>query len=147
MEYEKVAEFSIRTSIKRYLFRLFATYLKKYGSAEGFNQLVEDNPDGLIEELGFDVSWVLIFSDWPGNYLHSRPKRAYKPPSKITTEEWLMLQERYDFKCFYCGQVGRLTKDHVFPVSKGGEDIIENIVPACLSCNRKKGVKIYETAK
>lgn len=139
-----MAEFSIKTTLKRTLFKLFTPYLKTYGSFEGFNQLVKNNPDRLVEELGFDVCWVLIFGDWEGNYLHCRPKRVYKPPSKITTGEWLALQQRYDFKCFYCGRESKLTKDHIIPISKGGEDTIENIVPACWSCNRRKGIKLVQ---
>jgi hypothetical protein len=35
--------------------------------------------------------------------------------------------------------------DHVVPLSKGGKDFIENIVPCCFSCNCSKGAKIlYE---
>ena len=30
-------------------------------------------------------------------------------------------------------------KDHLTPVSRGGSDTIDNIVPACFLCNRKKG--------
>lgn len=35
--------------------------------------------------------------------------------------------------------------DHVVPLSKGGKDFIENIVPCCFSCNCSKGARIlYE---
>ncbi len=35
--------------------------------------------------------------------------------------------------------------DHVVPLSKGGKDFMENIVPCCFSCNCSKGAKIlYE---
>ena len=36
------------------------------------------------------------------------------------------------------------TKDHVIPISKGGHNTKENIVPACQSCNNKKYNKILE---
>lgn len=147
MEYEKCAEFLIGKSSKEYLFSLFRPYLKQYGSAHGFNQMCLDNHEGLIGELGIDVCWTVIFSDWEGNYLKSRPKRKYRPSSKISLYQWQVLQEKYDYRCFYCGKQAKLTKDHVLPVSKGGEDTIDNIVPACLSCNRRKGVKLLETTK
>jgi hypothetical protein len=47
-----------------------------------------------------------------------------------------------EFPCHYCGGLfffGELTKDHVVPKSKGGRDIVENIVPSCGPCNQKKG--------
>ena len=35
--------------------------------------------------------------------------------------------------------------DHVVPLSKGGNDFMENIVPCCFSCNASKGARIlYE---
>lgn len=40
--------------------------------------------------------------------------------------------------CFYCGKSGRLTIDHDMPVTRGGSDDIENILPACRSCNSRK---------
>lgn len=51
----------------------------------------------------------------------------------------------YDKKCAYCNKKLRwrlVTEDHVIPISKGGTDYIENIVPACKSCNSKKGSKL-----
>jgi len=40
-----------------------------------------------------------------------------------------------------------LTVDHVIPKSKGGEDIWENLVTACIKCNNKKGDRTPEDAK
>lgn len=43
--------------------------------------------------------------------------------------------------CHYCGErffFGQLTKDHVVPQSKGGRDIVENLVPSCGPCNSVK---------
>lgn len=46
------------------------------------------------------------------------------------------------FTCQYCGQkFGHedLTYDHVIPRSQGGLTVWDNIVTACISCNREKG--------
>ncbi|MFH0733909.1 MAG: HNH endonuclease [bacterium] len=49
---------------------------------------------------------------------------------------------RDGYKCAYCGRSDlQLTIDHVIPKSKGGEDVWENMVAACLPCNNKKGVR------
>jgi D-alanyl-D-alanine carboxypeptidase len=36
-----------------------------------------------------------------------------------------------------------MTVDHVYPKCKGGSDDLSNLVPACESCNRRKGSKLY----
>lgn len=48
---------------------------------------------------------------------------------------------RDNFTCQYCGaKVGMRsgTRDHVMPRSKGGPDVIENVVAACRRCNSAK---------
>ncbi len=46
--------------------------------------------------------------------------------------------------CFYCRKPGKLTEDHLIPISRGGTDNIDNIVPACQSCNSRKNKKTAE---
>lgn len=43
--------------------------------------------------------------------------------------------------CVYCGSTHKLTVDHDVPLSRGGTDNIENVVPACRSCNSKKNTR------
>ena len=40
--------------------------------------------------------------------------------------------------CLYCGERSE-SIDHVQPLSRGGESLTENCVPACLGCNGRKG--------
>ncbi len=44
-------------------------------------------------------------------------------------------------KCCYCGKVGKLALDHIFPQKLGGKDAGDNLVYACRSCNSSKGKK------
>jgi len=39
------------------------------------------------------------------------------------------------------GMISVLTKDHIIPKAKGGEDVAHNIQPACLLCNQTKSDK------
>lgn len=52
-----------------------------------------------------------------------------------------LLFARDQFLCLYCGQsfsAGQLTRDHVVPRSRGGEDTWENLATACRACNQRK---------
>lgn len=47
-------------------------------------------------------------------------------------------------RCVYCGTThfspeNFLTVDHIIPLTQGGSSGYDNIVPACWSCNNKKG--------
>lgn len=51
------------------------------------------------------------------------------------------LFSRDEFTCLYCGETMSprlLTRDHVVPVSVGGQDEWENVVTACRACNHRK---------
>lgn len=57
-----------------------------------------------------------------------------------------LLFARDSYTCQYCGRhrnqlkkAERLTREHVKPVSRGGEDNWENVTTACSTCNHKKG--------
>lgn len=50
--------------------------------------------------------------------------------------------KRDGFRCQYCGShppAVVLEIDHVTPVSKGGTNVIHNLITACFDCNRGKG--------
>ena len=49
--------------------------------------------------------------------------------------------------CAYCGgRSGRMTIDHVIPLCQGGSNGPHNLVPACGSCNSRKGGRTPEEA-
>ena len=59
------------------------------------------------------------------------------------TNTFLFARDRY--RCQYCGRHRYdlrnrefLTRDHVVPISAGGDNSWENVVTACSSCNNKK---------
>lgn len=56
---------------------------------------------------------------------------------------------RDDYTCQYCGDVFEprdLTFDHVVPYAQGGRRGWDNIVTACVTCNRRKGARTPEEA-
>ncbi|MFJ8547166.1 HNH endonuclease [Streptomyces sp. NPDC093586] len=62
-----------------------------------------------------------------------RGSRAGQP-----TWVWLMVLTAHQGLCVYCGKTAT-TLDHEVPVADNGADIWWNFVPACESCNRRKG--------
>ena len=58
---------------------------------------------------------------------------------------------RDGYACQYCGRHrselrGRqfLTRDHILPISRGGENSWENVVTSCSPCNNRKGNHVPE---
>ena len=56
----------------------------------------------------------------------------------FTSTQWLALVEAYGGRCGYCGETGPLQADHRIPLSRGGSNTIDNIIPACARCNTRK---------
>jgi 5-methylcytosine-specific restriction endonuclease McrA len=69
----------------------------------------------------------------------------------LTSQEWLDILKEYDYKCAYCGiefdENTLPTRDHIIPISKGGNNIKNNIIPACQSCNSRKKDKLVNEFK
>ena len=58
----------------------------------------------------------------------------------VSLKEWERIKQAYHSSCAYCGkQQERLVQDHIIPLDNDGPHTAENIVPACRSCNSKKG--------
>jgi 5-methylcytosine-specific restriction endonuclease McrA len=56
----------------------------------------------------------------------------------LSDEEWAALRAAWD-GCAYCGATDEpLQRDCVMPLSRGGRYTLENVVPACRSCNTSK---------
>ena len=56
----------------------------------------------------------------------------------ITRLKWIKILDAFDNACCYCGSKDFLTIEHLTPLSKGGDNQVGNIAPACMKCNRKK---------
>jgi 5-methylcytosine-specific restriction endonuclease McrA len=73
---------------------------------------------------------------------HGQRRRALvanAPRNDLTREQWEAIKKHYKYRCVYCGKkMQRLTMEHLTPFSKGGSNTLDNVVPACKSCNSKK---------
>ncbi len=79
---------------------------------------------------------------------HRRRARIAGTNGNFTKEEFKALCIEQDNKCSYCEQtidlVGPLVPDHMTPISRGGDNSIDNITPACSHCNHLKSNKTVE---
>ncbi len=67
-----------------------------------------------------------------------RKRRMDRVEHDLSDEQWTALKEAWG-GCAYCGAVGKpLQRDCVLALSRGGRYTLDNIVPACGSCNTSK---------
>lgn len=81
-----------------------------------------------------------------------RLKRYVHVPRKFrrhVTNTFLFARDSY--RCQYCGRHKRelgprefLTRDHLVPISRGGESAWTNVVTSCTRCNLRKGNHLVE---
>ena len=58
-----------------------------------------------------------------------------------TVAEWIALCWAASWQCTYCAKVLDVKtahRDHKIPIARGGSDGIDNITPACVTCNSRK---------
>jgi 5-methylcytosine-specific restriction endonuclease McrA len=71
-------------------------------------------------------------------FVRVRGRREHVPFTRAN------IYRRDDYECQYCGETfdtEDLTFDHVIPAAQGGGRSWDNIVTACMPCNRKKGAR------
>ena len=80
-----------------------------------------------------------------------KTRRVFHNPASLTQRNLFV---RDNYTCQYCGRHRStfrnnetLTRDHIFPESKGGGNTWENLVTACSSCNNKKADSLLEDTK
>jgi hypothetical protein len=120
---------------------------------------LEERPD-LVEALGDRVQSFITWAgesrldykpdldEEVGDFLSSDFRNRIRL-HKLDPQRWKVIRmqvfARDNYTCHYCGTVGgELECDHIIPFSKGGSDDMDNLVTACLKCNRSKKDKSYE---
>lgn len=71
-------------------------------------------------------------------YARRRQKRMARVTHDLTDAQWAALCDAWG-GCAYCGATaGPLQRDCVLALSRGGRYTLDNIAPACRSCNASK---------
>lgn len=67
-----------------------------------------------------------------------RTRRVAAVVNDLTSDQWAALLTAWN-GCAYCGATtGVMQRDCVMAISRGGRYTIDNVVPACASCNASK---------
>lgn len=86
-------------------------------------------------------AWKQLHHDNVKESNYRRRAKKALVDSNLTAEEWETIKREYGYRCLACGRQEpgvALTIDHVIPLSRQGEDVVENIQPLCQSCNSTK---------
>lgn len=72
--------------------------------------------------------------------LHCQRAKKRGLPATLTVEEWLNIQEHFNYLCAYCQQSPGTVLEHFIPLNCGASSgtTKENVVPACDRCNKLK---------
>ena len=159
-EYFKEYAKKYRQKNKEKISKCHKKYAKQYyqNNKEHYKQYYKNNREKLLEQ---NRKWLKDNPEYMKKWYRTEKGKAanQRKQSKrqarekdiintLTAEEWINILKKYEFMCAYCGKkftlFDRETRDHVIPISKGGDNIKENVVPACKSCNSKKHNKIIE---
>jgi 5-methylcytosine-specific restriction endonuclease McrA len=82
------------------------------------------------------------YLNWLKNKRNRLKRRA---EGEHSNAEWEELKRKNNYCCVGCKRREpeiKLTEDHIFPLSRGGDNSLKNIQPLCKSCNSKKHTKI-----
>lgn len=111
---------------------------------DGKAEVVEADDRRMIRSESAEIPYPVVIR--LVSYVHV-PRRF----RRHVTNTFLFARDHYT--CAYCGRHRRelrnrefLTRDHVFPRSRGGEDSWANCVTSCSSCNCKKDNRTPEEA-
>ena len=118
---------------------------KNYKNIQSKNHEIyrEKNKEAL---KSYNRKWKKENKEKVANQAHRRRARKINASANgnFTEKQWKALIKKTGNKCLCCEKSGdaiKLTIDHIVPISKGGENNIDNIQPLCLSCNASKGDK------
>ena len=112
-------------------------------------------------KLWYEGRAQIVKEDEGGRVLHSPSFEMGMPRVIVVKNAWVRRKKlsvpctrrnlliRDNASCGYCGKVIRTheyTTDHVKPLCQGGKTVWDNLVLACMPCNKEKGGRTPEQA-
>lgn len=75
-------------------------------------------------------------------WLLAKPGETASTRQPLDPEMRWAVFRRDGYACLYCGSESNLSIDHVFPVSRGGDNHPDNLQTLCRDCNSRKGALV-----
>jgi 5-methylcytosine-specific restriction endonuclease McrA len=111
---------------------------------EGKAEVLEEDDGRRFRSAHHSIPWPTVIR--LARYVHV----PYRFRRKVTNT---FLFARDGYACQYCGRHRSelhkrqfLTRDHIVPVSRGGENSWANVVTSCSPCNNRKGDRLPREA-
>jgi hypothetical protein len=123
-----------------------------YGRSSIINSLKDLEQKGMIQAQPYSDPDICAY-EYRLNFTHLQnlldnlpvkviPRKYRRSLSPVPTLQiQLKILQRFNGFCAYCQINEATTWDHIIPRTKGGETILNNIVPACIPCNSSKSSK------
>lgn len=108
-----------------------------YIAIKSFIKHQKENPKiraGISYELKTKPESLIDFVETL-DYIPSERKFKRKPISKTLRKK---VFEKYNNRCFFCGNTDNLEIDHIIPVNQGGNSEENNLRVLCQSCNGRR---------
>lgn len=78
---------------------------------------------------------------------HTRRARKRGALGSHTDAEWQAVLLRHGGRCAECGSHSNIEKDHIIPLSDGGNNYVLNLQPLCRRCNSAKSGRLKRGAQ
>lgn len=116
--------------------RRIVTYLKK--RQENIQSAIEWGRKNKEKRKTAKDKWRAKNKPLTNHYSKNYSYREKGADGSHSLEEYQLKLQQFKGVCGYCKVRKAGTKDHIVPLSKGGTNYIDNIIPACVSCNSSK---------
>lgn len=120
---------------------------------------------GVARAMCLSLRGAVFVEEYEEGRVLRSPRAEFKVPSVIRLRVYVNVRRRRQaagmkrarifvrdrFTCQYCGKRAKsaeeLTLDHITPRARAGRATPENLVAACVECNRRKGSRTPEEAR
>lgn len=99
------------------------TLERKYFRVETIRQLAET-----------EENYLVIMREIDRVKAQLRRARTLEAEATLTVVDWILILERFDWRCAYCQSGPFEVMSHIIALPRGGTTA-ENCVPACYSCS------------